>query len=305
MEALRNRAIAKLLDEAKGEQWNVPVFIAEAGKTADMVMSRALDFVNMARALRRGDFRWFCATLRGSVTPAPSETKRFNRMFGRDPIQAAANTWLEYKYGWMPAIKDVGDAMAALVELADDRNTLIGTASGSAKSHQGVRTLLNNSNFEGSLISYAHTDRIVRSKRVTWMYQIKEGYLPGRFGFTNVLEVGWEAAPLSWVADWIFPIGQYLSQLDTDVRFDSLGFTEGTRLEVNRKYEMTKWPLGYTFQLNANQAFQLDVTRSKNAGFPSQRLSGVFSFDNVRFKCAQAASAVALLVQLGSRTNRR
>lgn len=305
MDALRNRAVAKLLDEAKGEQWNVPVFIAEAGKTANMVMGRALDFVDMARALRRGDFRWFCSLLRGSVTPAPSETKRFNRMFGRDPVQAAANTWLEYKYGWMPMIKDVGDAMKALVELADDRNTLIGTARGSAKSHQGVKTFINNSNHEGVLISYAYTDRIVRSKRMVWMYQIKEGYLPGRFGFTNVLEVGWEAAPLSFVVDWFFPIGQYLSQLDTEVRFDSLGYTEGTRLEVNRKYEITKWPLGYVFQLANNQSFQLDVTRSKSAGFPSQKLSGVFSFENTRFKCAQAASAIALLAQFGSRTNRR
>lgn len=221
----------KVLKKAKESQFNVPIFIAEAGKTATMVAARAGHLVQLIRSLRRGDIGWFFSNLRLSE-PIPRSavrraTRRFNSQFARDSSQAAAGVWLEFTYGWKPFMKDVYDAVVTLQDVCDSPSRRVGRSSANSTAVNISRQTVTIESNPGH--SALRTRTINDQRRVQWRFGVNQTDIPARFGLLNPLEVAWELVPFSFVADWFLPIGNYLSALDVPFRYNHIGGTTGVR----------------------------------------------------------------------------
>lgn len=168
--------------------------------------------------------------------PSRRQVKRFRRDYGRDPSQAAANAWLELSYGWIPLLHDVGNAVLLYKERAMRLGSQIATVR--ARSHATWETRESNHLVH---TCYANTnyalrgDSVLRHKesaRMVWRFSPTGLNVYGQLGLLNPLEVAWELVPLSFVADWFLPIGDFLSSLDVDMRFTHQGGAIGRRYEV-------------------------------------------------------------------------
>lgn len=293
-----------LIKKAKGNQWNVPVFVAEGRKTAAMVHDRALHLVSMIVALRKGNFGQFMVRLHPSAKP-PSKRQvgNFNRDFGRNPKQAAANAWLEYTYGWVPFVSDVRNAVNTLMDCVDRPKDRIGSVRAVRKQE-----------FQGTTADLHYQDGFNRcwnvnrytttlSARATWLFKPGPGDLPARFGLLNPLEVVWELMPYSFVADWFFPIGDYLSSLDAPFRFNHHGGVLGQRsytLSNTQPQQITgDWKL---VGGGGSSSEALGVWRTALTQAPHLDLLKLGFQPEIGAK--RAVSAIALLTQAASRLGR-
>lgn len=311
MVALRVRAVNDCIANAKGSQWNVPVALAEGRKTAQMVLTNAQRLVRLALALKSGNIAAFLSGL--AVTPHPKQAalslRRYPKQFNLDPAKAAGSAWLEYKYGWVPFVSDVRDAVETLQDIVSTPAARVGSVRGRASmTNINVASYVNSCPMPAEWgmtdprIDYKQTYKSEWSVRVAWKYKIRDGDIPEKLGLLNPLVVAWELVPLSFVADWFIPVGSYLNDLDTSNRFDSLGGTIGYRRyssECSIDILKIRTP-GYTVKCNPkSESAAVMVWRTPFSGTPSVEFSDLFQIrENFRVSRAKIATSVALLHQI-------
>lgn len=303
--SLENSALANLLTKAKGNNWNVPVFVAEAGKTATMVYQRAHHLVSMAQALRSGNITRFFSLFHPTAPPPPRKGKeRFDRRFGSDPRGAASSAWLEYTYGWTPFMLDVRSAVNTLMDVVDTPSgrvgRVVGTSEASVDKHYP-----NDIGYQQSP-SVTYVQRRVTgnvSYRYVWYFKPTAADLPGRFGLTNPLEVAWELVPFSFVADWFLPIGDYLKALDAPFRFNHQGGTRGFRQSFTTHITPVRDVLWDRVAGGYGVSETTGVFRTPLTGIPMPSLN-LLAFDP-KIGVARAISSIALLRQQMIRLQKR
>lgn len=139
--------------------------------------------------------------------------------------------YLQYLYGWKPLMDDIANATDRLVRGFDEGNTLHVILKGSWKGRGEVVT----DNFKGgSWGSVWNVDTywdLSQKNRCTMKYAFPADRLPNLqpMGFFGGL---WEAAPFSFVADWLAPTGTWLRALDANAL--AIYFVEGSSSEVVR-----------------------------------------------------------------------
>jgi hypothetical protein len=286
----------KLIKYAKGQQWNAPVFLAEAGKTVAMVTQRAEHLAYMAFSLRKGDIVGFLREFhRSAVPPGMTAVKRFKKAFGEDAKDAAANAWLEYKYGWMPFLNDVRDATNTLMDVVDR------PASKEIKVRSKVIENATYYSPEQLIIAYSSyirvtgwEDRVSDSQfRGIWKCRVTDGNLPGRFGLLNPLEVAWELVPFSFVADWFLPVGSYLSALDVPLRFVHVGGSYGCRVHTKQFTRVKAPSTGFNSLCESVYVQRIPMTVPPSLELPS--------FGGGSLSLAKMFTSISLLNQQVSR----
>lgn len=295
-------AALKLLEAAKGQQWNVPVFIAEGRKTAAMVYGRALHLVNMMVALRKGNFGHFVTLFHPSATP-PSKRAigRYQKHYGKDPAAAAANAWLEMRYGWLPFMADVRSAVNTLMDVVDAPKNRIGSVRCYKK---WISTTKSNDIYYSQPPFFRQwctttTDMLMSAKH-KWLFRPNAVDLPARFGLVNPLEVIWELVPFSFVADWFLPIGDYLKSLDAGWRFNHHGGTTGQLKTWTSRTEPSTTTGGWSLVAGgASRTQGTAVFRQPITSVPHPGLA-LLSFE-AKLGSTRAISAIALLKQTSSR----
>lgn len=293
-----------LIKQAKGQRWNVPVFVAEGRKTTAMVYGRALHLVSMMRALRRGNFGEFVVRFHPSAAP-PSKRRisKFHSEFGRNPSGAAANAWLEFRYGWLPFVSEVRNAVNTLMDVVDKPKNRIGTVRSRRSQFfiQKGSSLMYQDGFNRCWCRYTADTRL--SARATWLFKPLDSDLPSRFGLVNPLEVAWELLPYSFVVDWFLPVGDYLSALDAPFLFQHQGGSLGQRAYTVtdvQPHEVTgDWKL---VGGGGSGSTALGVWRQPFSSVPKPELLKL-SF-NAQLGAARVTSAIALLRQAASRLGR-
>lgn len=238
----------KALNRAKEQSFNLPIFLAEAGKTTDMVLNRLADLRGLARDLRRGDVREFLKKSRsfhqraqrqrrvpglpdrnppprgqGNDYPSPEAERavelRFNRQFGRDAAIACGNTWLEWKYGWQSLMTDV----VGLSKTIEDVRSKDANLDGVIKTSVTRRSSLTGpySIEQSPSSSGIRRETLMEKGTLTCRFKINNPdlLLPAKVGLTNPLSVAWELIPFSFVVDWFLPIGKYLDALDVPLLY--------------------------------------------------------------------------------------
>lgn len=172
-----NQAIAR----AKAEAFDALTFAAELGKTNRMVanrVNRTFDLAEKAEA-------------------------RASRKRGRAPtLRDFNNAWLELRYGWRPLLHDVDNGVRQLFEVPFNR--------------QRGRCLLSE-----SLEGYAQkvsdftvvrltADTTLTGTRTYRGFAIANGDF-GQSPSFRPLDTAWELIPFSFVVDWFWDLGTYLS----------------------------------------------------------------------------------------------
>jgi len=293
------KARERLMNKARSNQWNVPVFLAEGRKTIQMVEKTAITFVTALRQLKKGNIVAFGKTL--GLVGGPRGVSDFNRNFPKNRVKAVSNAWLEHRYGWLPFMQDVHSAMNTLMDLSERPDAHLGKVVGNDKmtseffSAQEI--------VEVSPETRANIKTTVEeSVRVVWKFEAKPENVLGRLGLLNPLEVAWELVPLSFVADWFLPIGSYLSGLGDGLRFVHAGGTSGYKcvtttsyIDVNRR--TLNNPEAKVFVIGSGNgiAKHTRVERNILGEIPSPRLSDMTVSTNL--SPIRMISGIALLAQ--------
>jgi len=241
------RAIAKLMDEAKFGRTSTLTTMAEAHKTALTVAKTATKLYKAISALKKlhlGDF-----TNALGVTSTATQTRYFNRTksqllrFQKKPnahvgkyrqryhqqrLEAfIGDTWLEYSYGWKPLLNDVYNHAEALAAFMTNHGNVVrlikGRAKTERKSEWSDKVLWDN-----GVVAYRRFQSLISRRWVEYgvYFKIPEGQLSAAnvFGLTNPWVVAWEIVPFSFIADWFIPIGTALESLTA---YDGLIFHSG------------------------------------------------------------------------------
>lgn len=260
----RNRFNSKF-----GDQSIWAVNLLEGRQSIAMIANRVNQLRSFVRNVKRGRFG-AAARVLGVTTPkGVSRKKQF------------ANNFLEFHFGWEPLVKDIGAAVETLQNPLPERK-LHGSGRGEQKD------LIN---WPPRKDSEGYSD--VYSVRVrsggTVVITNPDLYLANQLGFTNPLQVVWEAVPFSFVVDWFLSVGNFLGSMTARL---------GTTI-VGGWYSIKTW-----FNRTTSVFYPTydDVRIVFGSGEWYQRLPGAISpTTSIRpeggFSPLRAITAISLLVQ--------
>lgn len=183
---------SRLRAKIKDMNANLAQNVAEYRQASSMFAGLAMNIVQTFRSIRSGR--------------AISDFIRILRQPRSKSELAIANRWLQYQYGLKPLMSDLYGTTEALAK---------GIRSGM---YQHVRSRVSdgyNREFKSSDGNFV-THFVKATINGTARYKISDPSLKqlSQFGITNPLLLAWELIPYSFVIDWMFPVGNFLSSLD-------------------------------------------------------------------------------------------
>jgi hypothetical protein len=259
--------------EAVREDAMLAVNLAERKQALGMITERAGQLLRFTRAIKRGRLGDAAAALHLSSKGIPKGTKwRHGR--------SASSAFLEFHFGWEPAIKDIWTASGLLAKPVSWPKV---EATGKKVSFE-VKATQNGGYTKITTLGKVRAT-VGASVRVT----DPNLWLLNQLGLLNPASVVWELIPWSFLWDWVFNMGQWLSQ-----------WTDLCGLELTDPWYTTKATAKSTLDYNyAPRDERIHVEKEaiavrRTLGFPSvtlgrlpyKPLSGV-----------RAATAVSLLAQ--------
>lgn len=168
--------------------------LAELGKSIGMVNARLVQIAQFTRRLRKLDFNGAAHVL--SLPRAPKGVSKSKSMAGN---------WLEYSFGWKPAIQDIYTAIDVLQEPIRSIKPKESSSGSFLKSYgDAVSTTQPFHRFE-----YVGLTRLRAGLEVTVTNH--NLFLANRLGLINPGTVLWEVIPFSFVVDWFINVEQFLS----------------------------------------------------------------------------------------------
>ncbi len=227
---------AKLLSQLNQSKTNLGVTIAEAHKTAAMVVKTASRLARAYKSLLRVDIAGFSNAL--GITLTRRQVQRINtKAYGlkaklpfvwtRHPFTGqrirtkvgkvqesdvrnfAAQTWLEFTYGWKPLLNDLYTTAEASAKVMMDRHLEARSATASTTLNQ---TVVVDRFFENKRNVYTATRQVFYKAEVYYKLDGQPSFA-NVFGLQNPLTIAWELVPFSFVVDWFLPVGNFLESL--------------------------------------------------------------------------------------------
>lgn len=192
----------RCLEQIGEAKWNLALFAAESAQTVNMIASTASTLAKAYKALRKGQFKKAARTL-GIATPTPS----------------ARNSWLGYRYGWVPLLGDVASAAEAAASVLYKKPEMQHVLCRGSKSESSTMTRYSSSTSDytfGSGLKSSARDvfKLTRTETKAWLTvrcKSRTFMRLEQFGLANPLALAWELVPFSFVADWFIGIGNYLN----------------------------------------------------------------------------------------------
>lgn len=206
--------LGQLAAKYRQTDWNLGIFVAELGKTVDSVASRAKQLARAAIAVKRLNVSLALAILKAK----PSKNLKYSTKVGIETA-GAAELWLELRYAWRPLLKDIFDLCEAIQNLDQPRVKVI-----------KVRRSIKKTIYSGSPSIWTASGSGFYGKSIKAFVTEQPFSFPEYLGLSNPESIAWEIVPLSFVADWFIPIGNYLETRNTISRM-------GTGLYVSTTYD--------------------------------------------------------------------
>lgn len=181
----------KVLSSLNNSDVNLGQFLGELPETGQMMVKSSITVMRAYRAARRG--QW----------------SRIPRLLGVNKVKnlpkSAAGAWFAYKFGWMPYLTDIYNGQEEI------RKQL----------NRPVFARVTRTTSTAHLMSTVPASYEVEPKNIKKgctvgvAYRVSNSTLAGlnSLGLTNPLAIAWELLPLSFVADWFVPVGNFLQQL--------------------------------------------------------------------------------------------
>lgn len=218
--------------------------------------------------------------------------KALKAFFGtKSKSLAAANSWLEFQFGVLPTVHAVQDAYnhAALgIKAYGGKLLRLRSASKKLQVQQEVSP-------DSGWMQIP--DYSVVTTYACYRYLSKEDFLQnmGRF---NVVEVGWDATPWSFLIDWFVPVGDYLSQFGSITTFTTDG-CDSVKTET-KQHGTAVWLAsdvsGHQTQSVHINEFEFNRTVNRTLSL-NMTLSEMIQRSKLNLSCRRAASAFALARQ--------
>jgi hypothetical protein len=183
-------------------------------KIKDMTVNLAQDFAEYSQTC--GLFAGACQDLAGAFRNLRKGVglKTFVSWLQnpRTRVQKSiANRWLEYQYGLKPLMQDIHELIVGpLANIGPEDYRMRTVSAGSTKTFTKISK-------SGSGVYFNLSSEWYQYKFHT---KARFSVIPGdlswlsSYGFTNPAELVWELIPYSFVADWLFNVGDVLSGLD-------------------------------------------------------------------------------------------
>jgi len=239
MTASQTALLAKIVNDAPN--WDVLTDLAEGKETVGLLRETASKFINLASMVKRRDVLSIAKFFKVSTTKRGLKRLR-RRIYPKRTLgghgvtvgSSMSNLWMSYRYGFMPMIYSMQDALIAFnasfaegvsltsqVTLSD---SLFAETSATGDTATGYKAINKSSrSCSGSFRKKAY-------------FNYTNSMLARLIGnpFAAVARTTWELVPFSFVVDWFVGIGDYLDnlQVDTLVPTSSVNVTEkgSTRL---------------------------------------------------------------------------
>lgn len=239
----------RLRAKIKEQNVNLAQALAEYRQTADLFSSAAKDIYKAFRSLRSG------RALRDIASFVKQPRDRHERNI--------ANRWLQYQYGVKPVISDLYGSAEQLAKVMKEGKWLYANV-GQKFSLAGEQDYPSDQPVEKQVgFSSWRTKHDVRLRA---RYRISSSAVKtlAEVGITNPLNLAWELIPYSFVVDWMFPVGNWLSSLDALVGTTNFSYYSIVRTEARQ--EGTTYGGGWSTTLSR-------YTRNKYNDLPIPRLS--------------------------------
>lgn len=217
--AAQSALVSKVVSNAP--TWDVLTDLAESKETVGLLRSSAQWFMNLATAVKKRDVMTIARMFKVSTTK--KGIKRLRRRlypkrtlggYGVTVGSSMSNLWMTYRYGFMPMIYSMQDALIAFNAEFSKGVTL--TEQVTLSDSLYVETSADGNTSTG----YKAKNRTSRSVQGSWR---KKAY----FNYTNsmlarlaspvsLVKTAWEVVPFSFVVDWFISVGDYLDNLQVD-----------------------------------------------------------------------------------------
>jgi len=196
---LEDVAMERLYTKLHGQNQMV-VDLAEGGQTARMIKNTLLIRSNFKKMLLN---MW-----RGKKMPDLSL---------KSTIDTVTNKWLEYRYGWQPAVYSIYDALDSIGRKHQKGVPIF--VKGRAKKFIEAETQSGFGTFSNPRIM----TNTLSSVRVEVGVYLKSDPTTTIYDWTslNPAAIAWELVPFSFVADWVFNVGQVLSLFEDYWKYTS------------------------------------------------------------------------------------
>ncbi len=189
----------KLLGDVADMKTNLGVMYAEARKTSDLILSSAHRIYDAYASFRRGNFR-------RAANDLNIRKPRFHK------------NWLEYKYGWMPLLQDVKlSAEFFAQQTLGGRPPRFSVQRKGSETTEWSKTTTYAPAYGGGSTSGTWTESLLgkytcRQKLMCEVVNPRFNQLM-QLGLTNPALIAWELVPYSFVFDWFYSVGDWLTGL--------------------------------------------------------------------------------------------
>lgn len=291
-----NLADLQMLERIKNSHVHLPTAVAEAGKTASWLQSRAQSLIHAITSVKHGKWARLISAVNNRA-PIPRRVQLSMGRYGYVPASAkplprrepkgwstrpVAERWLEVNYAVMPLVNDLGGLAILIAQLVWEGRLSLYQATG--KSYRSYSNLipfrLQAAPESGvGIIAPIRTLRVLQlvCDTTSCSYTLTEDWpewvrrASQQLALPSLAQAAWEVTPWSFVLDWGITFGAYLDSLTASV---GAHFGAGTRSRsaflANQGAQLYSGSNG-NFLLNEGRdpAIQMRAyTRDVLAGFP-------------------------------------
>jgi len=313
--ALYNKCLTKFPTKVNGESFNSLVFLAEFKKTRAMVLTLAQDIAMQFSKMQKSRVKDLSSISGRAYRDKHGFSKhKFRSDSGLTQDSGLSkreiqNVWLEYRYGWRLLVKDIQDALKSLHDTRTRRPVLRVTASSREEVTQSFTLnhlqLVNRIAPPGQVLNDLTCIRkYCEETKVTVRFRDSLPLLGTlqQYGITNPALLVWELIPYSFVFDWLVPVGDYLSTIDT---FVGKEFVSGCASYITDDSVISKptnvrgdptnfgWVLGKVNHLAESTAKRRFYRRVALTSFPSATLPRL----DVNLNTQRVIDAISLVTQ--------
>lgn len=207
------QAYDKMVSRLVGlQKANVGVIVGEARSSLAMIANRAGSLLRFWQLARRGNF---VGAARALDLYDSKQFKKYKSTFkrqGRDALVDATNFALEVKFGWVPLVGDIYEAVRTLEKQYPPQKV-------SAKASAEV--FVNRETYGPPVWTTSSGKCTISYRLYCRVNSVNPNlYLASSLGLVNPVNIAWQLVPLSFVVDWFLPVGKFLNSYTDLVGFE-------------------------------------------------------------------------------------
>jgi hypothetical protein len=284
---------------------DLTLLVAEANQTFDLITSVASRLIRGYSALRSGKLsKVFNNIGVDKNTPIPYYLKKkygiktsrqlksvYRSRYRNRGYDFAADAWLELQFGWKPLLSDVDGAAKALAKHFGGNQLPFIVARGYCD------TVFTRDVMAYDNIPLFKKTPILRTSLVTFIakYDVDDPVKvkAQSLGLANPVNTAWQLIPFSFVADYFYPIGDYLGALSASnglVPVDgSLSWKHHSKFSAEAVYT-DLWPDWINY--SAKMLYENEYYVRKNVQVPDGPPLPVFEFGQSLTRCTNMIALV-------------